>query len=131
MRSAFIDTNVVLYLLSADARKADTAEALLAQGGVVSVQVLNEAASVCRRQLQLPWSEVRELLKAVKACCTVVPLTLAAHEHALELAERYQIGFYDALVCASAQEAGAEVLCTEDLQHGQMLGSLRARNPFA
>ena len=49
MGRVFFDTNVVLYLLSADERKADIAEALLAKGGVVSVQVLNEAASVCRR----------------------------------------------------------------------------------
>jgi predicted nucleic acid-binding protein len=47
------------------------------------VQVLNEAASVCLRKLKLPWSEVRELLDAVKACCEVVPLTLPIHERAL------------------------------------------------
>ena len=77
MRPVFFDTNVVLYLLSADEHKADAAEALLAQGGWVSVQVLNEAASVCRRKLKLPWLEVHELLAAVKACCEVVPLSLS------------------------------------------------------
>ncbi len=46
MRPVFFDTNLVLYLLSADEHKANTAEALLAQGGMVSVQVLNEAVSV-------------------------------------------------------------------------------------
>jgi predicted nucleic acid-binding protein len=69
MGAVFFDTNVVLYLLSADEHKANAAEALLAQGGMVSVQVLNEAASVCRRKLKLPWPEVHELLDAVKACC--------------------------------------------------------------
>lgn len=39
----FFDTNVLLYLLSAGS-KADQAEALLADGGVVSVQVLNPFA---------------------------------------------------------------------------------------
>jgi len=130
MRAVFFDTNVVLYLLSADARKADAAEALLAQGGKVSVQVLNEAASVCRRKLRLPWSEVHELLDAVKACCEVVPLSLSAHERALHLAERYQLSLYDALICASAQEVDAEVLYTEDLQDGLVLGRLHVRNPF-
>lgn len=32
MRPVFFDTNVVLYLLSADVHKADAAEALLARG---------------------------------------------------------------------------------------------------
>jgi len=130
MRSVFFDTNVVLYLLSADAHKADVAEALLARGGVVSVQVLNEATSVCRRKLKLPWPEVHGLLDAVKACCTVVPLSLAAHERALQLAERFQLSLYDALICASAQEVDAEVLYTEDLQDGLVLGGLQVRNPF-
>ena len=131
MRAVFLDTNVVLYLLSADERKANVAEALLAQGGWVSVQVLNEAASVCRRKLKLPWTEVHELLAAVKACCEVVPLTLAAHTWALQLAERHQISLYDALICAAAQEVEADMLLTEDLQDGLVLGRLRVCNPFA
>ncbi|MBN8443806.1 MAG: PIN domain-containing protein [Thauera sp.] len=131
MRPVFFDTNVVLYLLSADEHKANAAEALLAQGGWVSVQVLNEAASVCRRKLKLTWPEVHELLAAVKACCEVVPLSLAAHERALHLAARYRLSLYDALICASAQEVDAEVLFTEDLQDGLTLGQMRVSNPFA
>ena len=49
----FFDTNVLLYLLSKDAAKADRAEALLATGGIVSVQVLNEFASVATRKLAM------------------------------------------------------------------------------
>jgi predicted nucleic acid-binding protein len=45
----FYDANAVLYLLSADEAKADRAEELLASGGRVSVQVLNELAAVTSR----------------------------------------------------------------------------------
>ena len=130
MRPVFFDTNLVLYLLSADEHKANTAEALLAQGGMVSVQVLNEAVSVCRRKLSLTWPEVHALLDGVKAYCEVLPLSLATHERALYLAERYQLSFYDALICATAQQAGAKMLYSEDLQDGLVLGELRIRNPF-
>lgn len=130
MRPVFFDTNVVLYLLSADEHKANAAEALLTKGGMVSVQVLNEAASVCLRKLKLPWSEVRDLLDVVKACCEVSPLSLATHERALYLAGRYQLPFCDALICAAAQNADAEVLYTEDLQDGLVLDGLTVRNPF-
>lgn len=130
MGRVFFDTNVVLYLLSADERKADRAEALLAEGGVVSVQVLNEAASVCRRKLKLPWPEVRELLDVVKACCEVMPLALDTHQRALDLAERYRLSLCDALICAAAQNADAVVLYTEELQDGLVLGGLRVCNPF-
>ena len=52
----FVDTNVVLYLLE-NGPKADRAEALLAQGPRISVQVLNEAMVNCRRKAGLSWDE--------------------------------------------------------------------------
>ena len=62
MSPPFIDSNVVLYLLSGDQAKADKAEAILQAGGFVSVQVLNEVTSVCRRKLNMPWHEVDAIL---------------------------------------------------------------------
>ena len=61
----FFDTNVVLYLLSADAAKADRAEELLAIGGTISVQVLNEFVAVASRKLRMPWIEIREVLAQI------------------------------------------------------------------
>ncbi|MGA8419687.1 MAG: PIN domain-containing protein, partial [Pseudolabrys sp.] len=68
---SFFDTNVLLYLLSKDAAKADLAEALLATGGVVSVQVLNEFASVATRKLAMTIPEIREVLSTIRAVCNV------------------------------------------------------------
>ena len=51
--SRFFDTNVLLYLLSGDQAKANAAETLVASGGIVSVQVLNEFASVATRKLHI------------------------------------------------------------------------------
>jgi predicted nucleic acid-binding protein len=128
---AFFDTNIVLYLLSDDSAKADTAEALLAQGGTVSVQVLNELASVASRKLRLSWDEIREVLATVQATCAVEPLTLEVHTRALELIERHSLSVYDALIVAAALEAGCTTLWTEDMQHGQLIdGRLRLCNPF-
>ncbi len=64
---AFFDTNVLLYVLSADATKANQAETLLASGGTISVQVLNEMASVASRKLGMPVAEIREVLAVVRA----------------------------------------------------------------
>jgi predicted nucleic acid-binding protein len=127
----FIDSNVVLYLLSADVSKADCAEAIVAAGGIVSVQVLNEVTSVCRRKLKMPWAEIEAVLAAVKSACNVVPLTLATHEAALEIAKRYELSFYDANIFAAAILAGAEVLVTEDMQDGMVIERTAVRNPFA
>lgn len=128
--NVFLDTNVVLYLLSADTTKADQAEVLVRSGAIISVQVLNEVTAVCRRKLHLPWDDLDTFLVLLKRACRIVPLTLATHEAGIQLARRYQITVFDALICASAIDAGAKVLMTEDLNHGQVVAGLRLHNPF-
>jgi len=127
----FFDTNVLLYLLSGDAAKADRAEALIADGGTISVQVLNEFAAVASRKLGMAWPEIREILAELRAVCRVVPLDLETHEAGLSLAERRRLPVYDALIVASALRAGCRVLYSEDLQDGQRFEKqLTVRNPF-
>lgn len=128
---AFFDTNVLLYLLSADAAKADIAEGVIANGGVISAQVLNEFASVARRKMGMSFSEIGEVLSPIHQICDVAPVTLDTHIQGIKIAERYGYNIWDALIAASAILADCEVLYTEDLQNGQLLdGRLKIRNPF-
>ncbi len=128
---AFFDTNVLLYLLSADAIKADRSEVLVAMGGTISVQVLNEFASVAARKLGMHLAEIRDVLEPVRALCTVIPLTLETHDQALQLAERYGFSIYDALIVSAAKQASCNTLFTEDLQDGQVIDDfLTISNPF-
>ena len=76
MSKPFIDSNVVLYLLSGDIAKANRAEELLHAGGIVSVQVLNEVTAVCRRKLRMTWEETDAVLQALTAACDVVTCPL-------------------------------------------------------
>lgn len=130
--SPFVDTNVLLYLLSGDPAKADRAEALLAGRIVISVQVLNEFVNVTRRKLGLPWPEVEQALTDVQRFAEVRPLTLATHQSGVALAKRYRLSVYDAMIAAAALEAGCTTLASEDFSHGQRFdGRLTIRNPFA
>lgn len=130
MTKTFIDSNVVLYLLSGDAAKADRAQAIVAAGAVISVQVLNEVTSVCMRKLKMPWPEIDAVLLAVKTACDVVPLTVASHEKAVAVAKRFQMSFYDANIVASALLSGAGVLLSEDMHSGLSINDLVIQNPF-
>ena len=131
MTERFFDTNVLLYLLSADAAKADRVEETLAAGATISVQVLNEFTSVALRKLGMQVAEVRDVLEPIIAVCQVVPLTLEIHQRGLQVAERYGFSFYDALIVAAAIDSGCTLLMTEDLQNGQVIDStLSVRNPF-
>jgi len=128
---AFFDSNILLYLLSADDRKADRAEGLLAQGGTISVQVLNEFAAVASRKIGMTWGEIREALDPIRSVCEVVPVTVETHDQALELAARHGWHIYDALIIASALRAECSTLYSEDLHDGQRVGPLRIVDPFA
>jgi len=130
MAKPFIDSNVVLYLFSSDTLKADRTESLLQSGGLISVQVLNEVASVCLRKLKMTWEDVDAVLETLKSTCEVLPVTLATHEKAVGLAKRFQISFYDANIVATAILGGADTLFSEDLQNGMSMDSLTVVNPF-
>lgn len=128
---AFFDSNVLLYLLSADAAKANEAETLIAGGGIVSVQVLNEIAAVASRKLRMSIVEIREVLEVVRAVCHVEPISEETHDRGLAVCERYRFSIYDSMIVASALLANCRVLFSEDLQDGQLIDSqLTIRNPF-
>ena len=131
MPASFFDTNVLLYLASGDAAKADRAEAVIAAGGAISVQVLNELANVARRKMQMSWTDTHAFLTMLRGLLTVHPLTLEIHETGLGLAERYGFSTYDAMIAAAALHAGCDTLWSEDMQHGMALDEgLRIVNPF-
>ena len=128
---SFFDTNVLLYLLSADSSKAARSEALLADGGTISVQVLNEIASVASRKLGMSLREIREMLGIVRAVCNVTPISEAVHDRGLTIYERYQFSIYDSMIIATALLAECAVLFSEDLHDGQIIDSqLTIRDPF-
>jgi len=127
----FIDTNVLLYLFSGEEAKSDRAERELAAGGVVSIQVLNEFGSIALRKLGFSFLEIREVLATIRAVCGVEPMTATTHDLGLQVAERYSISVYDAMIVASALLADCKILLSEDLQDRQVFeGMLEVRNPF-
>jgi len=128
----FFDTNVLLYTIGQHDARTPAAEALLARGGVISVQVLNELASVARRKLQMSWPEVTEALEAIRILCpSPIPITVEMHNAALRLAGQHGFHIYDSLIVAAALEADCATLYTEDMQSGQVIdGRLTIHNPF-
>jgi predicted nucleic acid-binding protein len=128
----FLDTNVLIYAVAKNDPRASKAEALLASGGMISIQSLNEFVSVARRKLGMSWKEVRKFLDLICVLCpNPVPISLDTHKAALAIAEKYGYSIYDALVASAALEAGCKTLYSEDLQDGQIINrQLTIRNPF-
>ena len=134
---AFVDTNVLVYAHDRNAGpKAIQAQELLARlwqekRGVLSTQVLQEFCVNARRKFQRPMTdqEVREAVLAYKSWRMVVN-TANSILRALELEQRYQTSFWDAMIVQAAESAGCEVLYSEDFSHGQEYGDVLVVNPF-
>jgi predicted nucleic acid-binding protein len=127
----FFDTNVLIYAFAADDPRSAPAEALIAGGGVIGVQVLNEFTHVTRRKLRWDWEQIEASLAVIEELLGAArPLTTALHAQAVVLARDFQLPFYDALIVAAAIDAGCELLCSEDLQDGQQFGAVTVDNPF-
>jgi predicted nucleic acid-binding protein len=128
----FFDTNVILYAFRHGDTRGQLAETLLAAGGTLSVQVLNEFVAVARRKLDKSWEEVRRALDVLRIFCPEpVPLTVETHQRAVHIAERYGYSIFDSLIIAAALDVGAGTLYSEDMRDGQTIDGLTIRNPFS
>ncbi|MBX3483319.1 PIN domain-containing protein [Phenylobacterium sp.] len=130
MSRAFFDTNILLYVTDSDRQKATRSIDVLAAGGVISVQVLNEFVSVARGKLSLSWDELEPILKNFAARFHVEAMTLETQMRATVIARRHLLNIYDATIIAAAEQAGCDVLYTEDLQHGATIAGVEIRNPY-
>lgn len=132
----FIDTNVLVYADSTDEpRKQRIAIDLLRhlrfeRLGVLSTQVLNEYNQVGLRKLGLPHTHIREQLQCYRQLdlAAVTPETI---DMALDLHQKHNLSYWNALILASAHIAGCAVLLTEDMSTGVVLAGVKLENPFA
>lgn len=126
------DTNILIYAVANNDPRASKAEQLLATGGLISVQSLNEFVAVARRKLGMSWKATKEFLDVICVLCPdPAPISISTHKMALRVAEKYGYSIYDALIIAAALEAGCGTLHSEALQDGQVIHQqLTIRNPF-
>jgi predicted nucleic acid-binding protein len=133
----FIDTNVLYY--SCDrfgGGKRERARVRLdalweADAGALSLQVLQEFFYNCVGKLAEPnaLAVAREALNLYRPWLRQ-PTTIDTVMRATQLMELARLSFWDALIVASAAEAGAGTLLTEGLTHGQIIAGVRIENPF-
>ncbi len=134
--SVFLDTNILVYAIETRGRDPGRAVAALAlarrEDVCLSTQVLGEfyqAVTNPRRAHPLAHEEAVAWIQFWKRH-DVRPITTPHLDLALELADRFQINYHDALILASARLAGCAVVYSEDLSHGQAYDGVRVRNPF-
>ena len=133
----FVDTNVLIYAHDLDAgRKHDTARKVLLElwnerEGILSAQVLQEFYVNATRKITRPLSKdsARLVVNSYAVwCIDTTPNEIAV---AFQIEDASKIGFWDALIMASALRSGASRILSEDLNAGQIIAGIRIENPFA
>ena len=131
----FIDTNVLVYAADdTDKAKQSIArtivrDALVKDEYIISAQVLNEFVSVLLRKLKKTPEEVDEFLSVIQEIRTV-PVQPGWTRRALTTMRHFGLQFFDSLLLVAAEENGCDEMLSEDLNDGQMYGSVKAINPF-
>ena len=131
----FIDSNVLIYSVDPrDAVKQRIAKTIVMSARnsgdfIISAQVINEFANVALNKLAKKNEDVSKFIWMFREIKTV-DVRLAWSTRALEIMKRYDLQFYDSLLLATAEALGCDEFLTEDLNDGQMYGSVKAVNPF-
>ena len=132
----FLDTNVLLYAVlgpSGDAEKRRRARDLLRREDcVLSVQVFQEffvQATRASRPDRLDDALALDFIATWRRF-RIVDNTLGLLDSALAVRAMHGFSLWDCMIVAATQEAGCEILFTEDLSNGQVIGGLRVENPF-
>jgi predicted nucleic acid-binding protein len=134
----FLDTNIFVYSFDRTApQKAAKAkrlirESLASQKGIVSYQVVQEFFNVALKRFARPMTTAvaEQYLGTVFRPLLAVHSSAALYSEALRIQSQSMLSWYDSLIVGAAIQARCDVLLTEDLQHGQIFGSLRVTNPF-
>jgi len=130
------DTNILVYAtVAAPDAKTKRARDLIARGmragwSVLLLQTLAEFSSVAIRKAKIPVDDIRMTIDAWRAVLPVQSAEDGDLAAALEAVKMHRLGFWDAMLWASAQRAGVRHMLTEDLQDGFVLQGVRFVNPF-
>lgn len=128
-----LDTNVLIYLhdIDSNSHKRNIAEELVADGPVISPQVISEYLNVCHKRLKMSKPDTLEALMNWLNFCTLADFSLKIYSRTIDLVEKYQFQLFDGIVVAYALASDCDKLYSEDMQNNLLVESqLRIVNPF-
>jgi len=127
----FADTNIILYSIGQDTQKRNIAREIIKSRPVISTQVVNESINVCIRKPGFDRKKAYDFADSIMHYTEVLPVDETTVRKSADIAIRYQLSNWDALIIASSILSGCEILYSEDMQHQMIVdNSLEIINPF-
>ena len=131
----FFDTNVLVYAQDLDApHKRERSRQLMAEvaatgRGVISTQVLQEYYVTATRKLGVAPLAAKSVVQSFRMF-EIVQLSPELIAQAIDRSVLSQLSFWDALIVAASAASGCTTIYSEDLNAGQVIGSVKVVNPF-
>ncbi|HWE07195.1 MAG TPA: PIN domain-containing protein [Rhizomicrobium sp.] len=130
-----LDTNILVYAVDArDRRKhalaVDILKAAVRLDCPLALQAIGEFYVAAVGKVKLAPDDARERALQLMTGFEAFAHSASAVRAGLEESARGRFSFWDAVLLASAAEAGCSVILSEDMHDGARLGSIAICNPF-
>ncbi len=130
-----LDSNILHYAFDTaePAKRQQALEILTAVREIdcpLALQAIGEFFVSVTRKLKMPREDARSQVEAFLAGFDVFADSANAHRTAAHEAAAGRFGYWDAVLLASAAEAGCSTVLSEDMSDGTRLGGIVVRNPF-
>ena len=130
-----LDTNILVYAVDSDAGGKNRAATLLVRRAagadcVLSLQSLAEFFHAVTRKGVMTANEAQRLIDEWRAVFPVYAASEKSLTDAIDVHRKHRLAFWDAMLWATAHEAGCRILLSEDFQDGRVVGGLRFVDPF-
>ena len=131
-----LDTNILVYSVDRDGgerhrRSMELVEQAARCDCVLTVQALAEFFLATTRKSLLAPSHASHFVCDWLEVFEVTVANGAAVVDAMNAVDEHRLSFWDALLWATARQAGCSAVVSEDMQHGRRLGGVEFVNPFA
>jgi len=131
-----LDSNILIYFVDRrDPTKHRLAQEIVRHAPTLDCllthQALGEFFNAARYKLRMPGAVVAEFVREWSSVFPSTGSSLSAVRAAVALAAPGRLAYWDAMLLATADEAGCTVVLSEDMQDGMRVGSVFVRNPFA
>jgi predicted nucleic acid-binding protein len=131
-----LDTNILIYAVDSDAgERHRLARELLGKAAqrdcVLTLQALAEFFHATTRKSLLEPSAAAAFVQDWLEVFQIVAAGEATLTDAMDAVDEHRLSFWDAMLWATARQAGCAAIISEDMQHGRRLSGVEFINPFS
>jgi predicted nucleic acid-binding protein len=130
----FLDTNIIIYCYSnSEIDKQNICRKLFEKYSELNIskQVINEMTNILFKKFKLSSFDIKNTVEQISNIVFTCDFNFDTQIKAIELKDKYNLQYYDALIIATALENNCNIIFSEDMQHNQIIdNNLTIINPF-